>query len=56
MKAASPACCGNWHLCCTVEDAFLAILCMPAEWLPPVGTRLADADKLKPQVGTVVLH
>lgn len=34
----------------------LAILCMPAEGFPPVGTRLADADKPKPQVGAEVLH
>lgn len=34
----------------------LAILCMPAERLPPVGMRLADADKPKPRVGTEVLH
>lgn len=34
----------------------LAILCMPGEGLPPVGRRLANADRPKSCVGAGVLH
>ena len=34
----------------------LAMLSIPGEGLPPMGRRLANADRTKPRVGAGVLH